>query len=142
MEPLIPALPAIGHWWSRQIGGVSMLVDEHKVLTDYVLGIIASGAALDVKLSGPEMGARRRPQSRAVRAVRRGVSQHHPSVQLANLVAGAGQAVARRHAGTASPAGDLLYAAVLPLINAESMVPYESVSRFADAGAISEPTRR
>jgi hypothetical protein len=142
MEPLIPSLPAIGHWWSRQIGGMSMLVDEHKVLTDYVLGIIASRAALDVKLSRPEMGARRRPQSRAVRAVRRGVSRHHPSIQLADLVAGAGQAIARRHAGIGSPAGDLLYTTVVPLINAESMVPYKSISCFADAGAISEPTRR
>ena len=127
MEPLIPALPAIGHWWSRQIGGMSMLVDEHRVLTDYALGIVASRAALDVKLWGPDMGAFRRLQSQAVRAVRRGVSREHPSIQLADLIAGAGQAVARRHAGAPSPAGDLLVASVVPLINEESMVPYDSV---------------
>jgi hypothetical protein len=47
MEALIPCIPFIGHWWSTQIGGLSMLVDEHRVLTDEELEIIAKRAALD-----------------------------------------------------------------------------------------------
>jgi hypothetical protein len=131
MEPLIPCLPVIGHQWSREIGAVTMLVDEHRVLTDARLDIIARAAALDIEFAGPAMGVRRRPRSRAVRAVMRGISRAHPSIQLADLIAGAGQAVARRYAGAPSLAGDRLYPAVVPLISAESLVPHDSPTRFS-----------
>jgi hypothetical protein len=131
MEPLIPCLPMIGRLWCRDTGAVSMLVDEHRVLTDDTLDIITHNAAPDIELAGPAMGVRRRPHSRAVRAVMRGISRAHPSIQLADLIAGAGQAVARRHAGAPSPAGERLYAAVIPLISAESLVPHDSPARLA-----------
>jgi hypothetical protein len=131
MEPLIPCLPMVGRLWSRELGAVSMLVDEHRVLTDDRLDLIAGNAALDIDLAGPAMGVRRRPQSQAVRAVVRGISRAHPSIQLADLIAGAGQAVARRHAGAPSPAGERLYPSVVPLISAESLVPYDSTTRFS-----------
>jgi hypothetical protein len=139
MEPLIPCLPVIGHQWSREIGTVSMLVDEHRVLTDDRLDIIARVAALDIEFAGPAMGVRRRPQSRTVRAVVRGISRVHPSIQLADLIAGAGQAVARRHAGLPSPAGERLYPTVIPLISAESLIPHDSPARFSSIGHESTP---
>ena len=83
MEPLIACLPMIGRLWSRELGAVSMLVDEHRVLTDDRLDLIAGNAALDIELAGPAMGVRRRPQSQAVRAIVRGISRAHPSIQLA-----------------------------------------------------------
>jgi len=99
-------IPHVGIQWSNEIGAVNMLLDEQKVLTDETLDEIATFAALDVQLSGLRMGARRRSPDRAVRSVVRGVSRDHPSIQLADLVAGAGQATARRHSGLHSPAGD------------------------------------
>jgi hypothetical protein len=131
MEPLIAALPLIANLWSDEIGAVTMLFDEHKVLTDERLDIIARAAALDVQFAGPGMGVRRRPPARAVRAAVRGVSRDHPSIQLADLMAGAGQAVARRHAGVPSPAGERLYPLVVPMISPESLVPHDDPERFA-----------
>jgi len=134
MEPLIAALPLIANLWSDEIGALSMLTDEHKVLTDERLDIIARRAALDVQPAGPGMGVRRRPPERAVRAVLRGVSRDHPSIQLADLVAGAGQAVARRHAGVPSPPGERLYPLIVPVISPESLVPHDDPARFAAVG--------
>jgi hypothetical protein len=131
MEPLIPALPLIANLWSDEIGALTMLTDEHKVLTDDRLDFIARVAALDVQFAGPGMGVRQRAPQRAVRAVVRGVSRDHPSIQLADLVAGSGQAVARRHAGVRSPAGERLYPLVVPLISPESLVPHDEPTRFA-----------
>jgi hypothetical protein len=117
-----------------------MLTDEHKVLTDDQLDSIASAAALDIAFSGPGEGAWQRPAARAVRPVVRGVSRAHPSIQLADLVAGAGQAVARRHAGTPSPAGDVLFPVVIPMISPESLVPHDEATRFASVGQPGSPT--
>lgn len=88
LEPVIAALPLIGTLWYDEVGTLSMLLDEQKVLTDERLDHIATFAATDVQFSGPRMGARRRPADRAVRSVVRGVSRDHPSIQLADLVAG------------------------------------------------------
>jgi hypothetical protein len=96
LEPLIAALPLIGLLWSDEIGALDMLLDEQRVLTDERLDHIAKFAAIDIRLSGPRMSARRRPPDRAVRSVARRVSRDHTSIQLADLVAGAGQATARR----------------------------------------------
>lgn len=131
MEPLIAALPLIANLWSDKIGALNMLLDEHKVLTDDRLDIIAKAAALDIQFAGPGRGVRERPPARAVRAVVRGVSRDHPSIQLADLVAGAGQAVARRHAGVPSPAGERLYPLVIPMISPASLVPHDDPARFA-----------
>jgi hypothetical protein len=53
MEPLIAALPLIANLWSEEIGALSMLTDEHKVLTDERLDITAKMAALDVRSPDP-----------------------------------------------------------------------------------------
>ncbi len=131
MEPLIPCLPEVAHLWSREIGGLSVLVDEHRVLTDTVLDFIGKVAASDIQLAGPFKGIRKRAWAKAVRTVVRGVSRDHPSIQLADLIAGAGQVVARRHAGVPSTAGERLYPLVVPLISAESIVPHDDPARFA-----------
>ena len=131
LEPLITALPLIGTLWSDEIGALNMLLDEQRALTDERLDHIATFAAIDVQFSGPRMGARRRPPDRAVRSVVRGVSRDHPSIQLADLVAGAGQATARRHVGAPSIAGERLYPLVVPLISPESLVPHDEPERFA-----------
>jgi hypothetical protein len=140
MEPLITVLPLIARLWSDEIGALSMLTDEHKVLTDGELYSIASAAALDIEFSGLGVSAWQRPAARAVRSVVRGVSRAHPSIQLADLVAGAGQAVARRHAGTLSPAGDVLFPVVIPMISPESLVPHDEPTRFASVSQPGSPT--
>ena len=132
MEPLIPSLPHIGNLWSQQIGALSMLVDEHRVLTDERLDIIARVAALDIQLAGPARGVRRRPADKAVRTVVRGSSRDHPSIQLADLVSGAGQAVARRHARAPSPAGNRLYPIMVPMITPGKRGPARRPRPFRD----------
>ncbi|MGW2183771.1 hypothetical protein ACWCXX_38390, partial [Streptomyces sp. NPDC001732] len=66
---------------------------------------------------------------------KRRASTDHPSVQLADLVAGATAAVAARHAGVDSSAADDLCSSVIPLINDESLLPYDSASALAAPGA-------
>jgi hypothetical protein len=131
MEPLIPCLTSIANLWSKRIGRVSVLVDEHRVLTDTALDVMREIAAWDMFQVGRSMGVRKRPPSQAVQAIVRGASQRHPSIQLADLIAGAGQAIARRHAGMPSLAGERLWPLVVPLIAAESMVPHDEPERFA-----------
>ena len=132
LEPLIAALPLIGNIWSDEIGTLTMLADEHNVLTDDMLDVIAREAAVDLEISGSRVRSRPRPPDRAVRGVVRGISRDHPSIQLADLVAGAGQAVARRHSGVPSPAGEHLYPLVVPLISRQSLVPHDEPARFAE----------
>jgi hypothetical protein len=131
MEPLIPCLTSIANLWSHRIGRVSVLVDEHRVLTDTALDVMCKIAAFDIFQAGRSMRFRERPSSQAVQAIVRGASQKHPSIQLADLIAGAGQATARRHAGMPSQAGERLWPMVVPLIPCESMIPHDEPERFA-----------
>ncbi|WP_409497274.1 hypothetical protein [Amycolatopsis sp. cmx-11-12] len=131
MEPLIPCLNGVVGDWSAKLGRVSALVDEQKVFTDERLDQIL---AVSSWRPGPSGRYIRMGGDQAARAIVRGVSREHPSIQLADLVAGAGREVARRHAGIPSPAGEQLRNAIVPLINEHSMVPHDEPGRFANAG--------
>jgi hypothetical protein len=61
-----------------------------------------------------------------------GVGFDHSAGPHADLIAGAGQAVCRRHVGAPSRAGGRLYPSVIPLISAESLVPHGSPTRFSN----------
>jgi hypothetical protein len=128
LEPLIPATAMVIDQWSRQLGPVSVLMDEHKVLTD---------DRLDTTRWVVTDGLREfRHLFRGVqlRELVRGRSVEHPSIQLADLVAGAGRSVAHWHEGlssSASAAGERLRQAVVPLIWLESMVPHDDPGRYA-----------
>ncbi|GLY83363.1 hypothetical protein Airi02_012930 [Actinoallomurus iriomotensis] len=132
MEPLIPSVAHLAGIWAEEIGGMSMLVDEQRALTDTVLDAARRMASLDRTLIGTTWRVRRKPWDKAVRSIVRGSSRDHPSIQLADLIAGAGRAVARRHAGSSSVAGDRLYPLIVPLITKESMVPHDEPARFAE----------
>jgi hypothetical protein len=129
MEPLIPSLSHIAILWSSHLDRPSLLVDEQRVLTDDAIEEIIRATTLGVELTGPARHINRAPT--AVRTIVRGRSQEHPSIQLADLVAGAGLEVARRHNGASSPAGDHLYPVVVPMISAESMVAHDDPTQFA-----------
>ncbi len=63
----------------------------------------------------------------------RGRSVDHPSLQLADLVAGAGRAVARWHDGQDDPAGQELHLVVAPLVDPNGLLMYEKPDDFARA---------
>ncbi|MEU1352126.1 hypothetical protein [Streptomyces sp. NPDC005795] len=60
-----------------------------------------------------------------VAGVVRGSSSDHPSVQLADLLAGAAAAVTERHAGNDSPAASALWPAVVSFVDTSSLLPYD-----------------
>lgn len=71
--------------WSQRIGKVNILTDEQKTLTDKHLDEIHS------QLSGNGFPAFRYMVSQVrIGELVRGQSSQHPSLQLADLVAGAG----------------------------------------------------
>jgi hypothetical protein len=64
----------------------------------------------------------------------RGTSADHPSIQLADVVAGAGRAVFMFHEGmpgNAAQAGEILPPAVVSLIAAEGLFAHDEPARFA-----------
>ncbi|MFJ9085430.1 hypothetical protein ACIRL3_23715 [Streptomyces sp. NPDC102384] len=126
LEPLIPSVRMVTDIWSQRLGRVNMLVDDQKALTDANFDEIEA----DLRDRGhPEF----RYLSRGVHLghLRRGKSVEHPSLQLADLLSGAGYAVGERHAGVANPAGEDLYSAVVPLIDQMSMLPHDEPTRVA-----------
>ncbi|MFF8441160.1 hypothetical protein ACF07U_09805 [Streptomyces californicus] len=136
LEPLIPTVRAVTEIWSRKLGRVNMLVDDQRALTDVNLDDIET----DIRDRGhPEF----RYLSRGLHLghLRRGKSEEHPSLQLADLLSGAGYAVAERHAGVPNPAGDDLHSAVVPLIDQMSMLPHDEPARVARPGAPSVTSR-
>lgn len=126
LEPLIPAVAAITANWSRKLGRVNMLVDDQRALSD------ANFDDIETEAHGrghPEF----RHLSRGVHLghLRRGQSTHHPSLQLADLISGAGFSVAQRHSGLVNPAGEDLYRVVVPLIDEAGMLPHDEPARVA-----------
>ncbi|WP_150211638.1 hypothetical protein [Streptomyces venezuelae] len=126
----MPCVAEVARRWARHLKGpVSILTDDQKPLTDERLGVLAD--ALRVT-----QGAT--PSSRikgiALPHLLRGSSEQHPSIQLADLFAGATASIAARHAGTSSPAADDLLQVVLPLVENESLLPYDSAETLAQAG--------
>lgn len=130
LEPLIPGVAAVTGNWSRRVGRVNILTDDQRTLTDQHLDDIADDAR---GLGHPEFRYISRDVS--LGELLRGKSSHHPSLQLADLVAGAGFAVAKRHAGHLTPAGEDLYPVIVPLIDPAGMLSHDDPSRVAQAGA-------
>ncbi|GAA3747761.1 DUF3800 domain-containing protein [Streptomyces sp. NEAU-PBA10] len=131
LEMLVPCIAETARYWAKHLGEpVSVLTDEQKTLTDERLGALA-------QVLGRTSGAT--PSSRirgiALQHLVRGTSLDHPSVQLADLLAGATAAVAARHAGVYSAVSEDLYASVIPLISDESLLPYDHASVLAAPGA-------
>ncbi|MFE3496459.1 hypothetical protein ACFXOS_25935 [Streptomyces sp. NPDC059175] len=60
-----------------------------------------------------------------VAAVVRGSSVDHPSIQLADLLAGAAAAVAERHEGNPSDAGEGLWPVITSFVEQSSLLPYD-----------------
>ncbi|MHC3475307.1 hypothetical protein ACYF6T_42505 [Streptomyces sp. 7R007] len=130
LEPLIPAVASITANWSERLGRVNMLVDEQPALTDANFDEIEADAR-----------GRGHPEFRSLTHgvhlghLLRGQSIHHPSLQLADLISGAGYAVAQRHSGCANPAGEDLYTVVVPLIDPKGMLPHDEPGRVARPSA-------
>lgn len=130
LEPLIPATAAITANWSRRLGRVNFLLDDQRAMTDANLDLIEDDAR-----------GRTHPDFRYLShgvhlgELVRGSSKEHPSLQLADLVAGAGFAVAERHDGQVNPAGDDLYEAIVPLIDPAGLLSHDDPGRFAFSGA-------
>ncbi|WP_407989081.1 DUF3800 domain-containing protein [Kitasatospora sp. CMC57] len=118
MEPLIPSLVALVTEATERFGRLHVLADDQKLFTDSNLDYVDAGIKAMTTLQGLNADTLRGE-------LRRGRSIDHPSLQLADLVSGAGLAVARRYAGESSPAGDDLVSEVSPLILKTSLVPYD-----------------
>ncbi|MFD8916107.1 hypothetical protein [Streptomyces sp. NPDC059575] len=126
LEPLIPAVRVVTEIWSKKLGRVNLLVDDQKALTDARFDEIET----DIRDRGhPEF----RYLSHGVHLghLRRGRSVEHPSLQLADLLSGAGYAVAECYAGVPNPAGEDLYSAVVPLIDQMSLLPHDEPATVA-----------
>jgi hypothetical protein len=88
MEPLIPAVVAAISTAAERHESVGALGDEHRLLTDGTLELMELGVNAQVVLKGLY------EQHKLAQLVR-GTSGEHPSLQLADLAAGAALAVAR-----------------------------------------------
>lgn len=119
LEMLIPALAQAARYWAARIGPVNVLADEQRSFTDQALAHIAT----QVRITwGATPSSRIRAQP--VRALVRGVSSAHPSIQLADLLAGAASAAAS-HALESQPsdAGKELWPLILPFLDPDSLLP-------------------
>lgn len=124
LEPLITCVPTVISIASLRYGKVSTLADDQKLFTDAKLDLVERGIPAVTWLQGVDADD-------LLGGLVRGNSREHPSLQLADLVSGAGLAVARRHDGELSPAGEDLYAVIVPLIDPASMLPHDEPERFA-----------
>ena len=120
LEMLIPAVAQTARRWGGRVGRVSLLTDEQRMLTDDALGTVRlyASSPVGITLLTRERGA-------DVAAVVRGSSADHPSIQLADLLAGAAAAVTERHAGNSSPVGESLWPAIIPFVDEHSLLPYD-----------------
>lgn len=67
-----------------------------------------------------------RARGAPVQTVLRGSSADHPSIQLADLLAGAAAAVTERHVGNSSLAAEALCPVIVPLVEQSSLMPYDN----------------
>ncbi|MBZ6142529.1 DUF3800 domain-containing protein [Streptomyces olivaceus] len=119
LELLVSSVAQAARHWGAQLGPVSVLTDEQKALPDDGLDNIA-------KVVRNGWGATRSSRQRPVdlRALVRGTSVDHPSIQLADLVAGAVRVSFEHKAGTEiSEAGEDLWPAIMPLLDGSSATP-------------------
>jgi hypothetical protein len=130
LEPLTPSIPAVLNAWAERLGPVSMLLDAHKVWTDEHLDLVWQGMRLGRGLPNPIFGW----GSGRLRGLVRGTSADHPSIQLADLVAGAGRAIAHFHHGNTggtAAVGEFLAPVVVPLITTEGLFAHDDPARFS-----------
>ncbi|MFC9491926.1 hypothetical protein ACFTZM_38450, partial [Streptomyces hydrogenans] len=118
------------------LGLVSVLTDEQRVFTDDVLRTV-----LQYTTSPIGMTLLTREKGAPVHTMLRGSSADHPSIQLADLLAGAAAAVAERHVGNPSPAAEGLWPVIVPLVEQGSLMPYDTPG-LQLAGLETRRTRR
>ncbi|MFF9704637.1 hypothetical protein ACF1FE_26145 [Streptomyces griseofuscus] len=120
LEMLIPAVAQTARRWDRRVGRVSVLTDEQQMLTDDALRTVHEYACAPVGMT-----LLTRERGADVAAVVRGSSVDHPSIQLADLLAGAAAAVAERHEGNPSDAGEGLWPVITSFVEQSSLLPYD-----------------
>jgi hypothetical protein len=125
LDPLVTGVPTVIHNASVRYGGkLHALADDQRLLTDDKLDVLERGASA----MGVIRGLIREDH---LGELVRGRSKDHPSLQLADLVAGAGLAVAKRHDGQDDPAGNDLYPVIVPLIDPNGLLSHEEPERLA-----------
>lgn len=112
-------------WWARPLGALHVLADEQRALTDEVLDLIAGELRRPGAITR-ELGERRVD----LRELVRGESASHTSLQLADLLTGAGGLVMNNPTGS-DRAADVLRATIIPLIDVTSLLPSEDLSPFS-----------
>lgn len=120
LEMLIPAVAQTARRWDRRVGRVSVLTDEQQMLTDDALRTVREYACAPVGMT-----LLTRERGADVAAVVRGDSVDHPSIQLADLLAGAAAAVTERHEGNPSDVGEGLWPVITSLVEQSSLLPYD-----------------
>ncbi|MBT2674780.1 hypothetical protein J7E95_29020 [Streptomyces sp. ISL-14] len=121
--------------WGHRLGRASLLTDEQRMLTDAALRMVRLYARSPV---GMTLLTRERGVDAA--AVVRGSSIDHPSIQLADLLAGAAAAVTERHAGQLSPVAESLWPVIVPFVDKHSLMPYADPA--ARLRTVCEPAAR
>ncbi|MGW2941758.1 hypothetical protein [Streptomyces sp. NPDC001226] len=105
-------------------GKLQVLADDQRLLTDDKLAVLERGATAVGVVHGLI-------EEHHLQHLVRGRSVDHPSLQLADLVAGAGRAVARWHDGEDDPAGNDLHLVVAPLVDRGGLLMNERPEDFA-----------
>ncbi|MFI6281841.1 hypothetical protein [Streptomyces sp. NPDC050988] len=123
-DPLVTAVPTVILHASLRYGGrLQVIADDQRLLTDDKLDVLERGAAAVGMVHGLIKGNH-------LQDLVRGRSVDHPCLQLADLVAGAGRAVARWHDGQDDPAGEDLHPVVAPLVDPGSLLMDEKPEDF------------
>ncbi|MFE9813229.1 hypothetical protein [Streptomyces sp. NPDC005548] len=124
-DPLVTAVPTIILNASIRFGGkLQVLADDQRLLTDDKLDVLERGATAVGIVHGLI-------SEDHLQDLVRGRSVDHPSLQLADLVAGAGRAVGRWHDGQDDLAGEDLHSVVAPLVDPGSLLMAEEPEDFA-----------
>ncbi|MGW0420999.1 DUF3800 domain-containing protein [Streptomyces sp. NPDC003015] len=123
-DPLVTAVPTvILHASIRHGGRLQVLADDQRLLTDDKLDVLERGATAVGLVHGLI-------EENHLQDLVRGRSADHPSLQLADLVAGAGRAVARWHDGEDDPAGHDLHSVVAPIVDPGGLLMNERPEDF------------
>ncbi|GGX76019.1 hypothetical protein GCM10010324_21970 [Streptomyces hiroshimensis] len=123
-DPLVTAVPTVILHASIRYGGkLQVLADDQRLLTDDKLDVLERGATA-VGL------VQRLIKQSHLQSLVRGRSVDHLSLQLADLMAGAGRAVARWHASQDDPAGQDLHPMVAALVDPGGLLMDEMPDDF------------
>jgi hypothetical protein len=119
LQPLIPALIESIRFWDARLrdhGRVMVLHDRQNLLSDQMIAVTRRG------MRYPSLLTPVRPDPVLLGAFVRGDSKTHPSIQLADLVAGAGRIAGEYALGRRTdPVAKQLSQAVRPLVAAGSL---------------------